>query len=150
MRKIVSVFAAVLLLVACSSEQAGLTKRFELHDGTTKHYADFKGDYVLMNYWASWCKPCVKEIPELNQLDTHEKLDVLAYNFDRLAGEALVEQADKFKLLLPMMVNEPAPMFEEKTPQGLPATLIVNRHTGEKHWLMGPQTEAGVLAGLGL
>jgi len=137
-------------LVGCTSENKASEVRFELNDGNTALYSELNGDYVLMNYWASWCKPCVKEIPELNHLDKHAKLDVFAYNFDRLEGLALEEQADKFKLRLPMMTNEPAPMFDEKSPQGLPATLIVNRHTGEKQWLIGPQTESGVLAKLKL
>lgn len=154
----------VLLLLACfgmqgcsgeagadgQMEQEKSDKVFKLYGGEEQHFEDIDSQFVLMNYWASWCKPCVKEIPELNALDKHPSTAVYAYNFDRLEGEKLLAEADKFKLNLPMMLNEPAPLFDEESPGGLPATLVVNTQTGEKQWLMGAQTEQKILAALGL
>ena len=39
-----------------------------LDDGTRKHLSDYKDKVVLLNYWATWCPPCIKEMPELNRL----------------------------------------------------------------------------------
>ena len=38
----------------------------------------YQGRWVVVNYWAKWCKPCIKEIPELNALDSkYEQVAVL-------------------------------------------------------------------------
>lgn len=154
----------VLLLLACFSMQScsneagadsqkdpeNLEKVFKLYGGAEQRFEEIDSQYVLMNYWASWCKPCVKEIPELNALDKNPNTAVYAFNFDRLEGETLLAEANKFNLELPMLLNEPAPLFNERPPAALPATLVVNTRTGEKKWLMGAQTEQKILAALGL
>jgi peroxiredoxin len=46
--------------------------------GNTHHLATYHGKWVLMNFWATWCSPCLSEIPELNHLhDTHRELVVI-------------------------------------------------------------------------
>jgi len=61
---------------------AGAMKRFEFHDrptpataatfqdenGNEKRFSDFKGKVILVNLWATWCAPCIKEMPDLNEL----------------------------------------------------------------------------------
>ena len=60
--------ALVLLLGACGDKpETGGVPRLE----------DLRGQWVLVNYWAQWCKPCIEEIPELNQLDS-ERTDAEA------------------------------------------------------------------------
>lgn len=39
-----------------------------LADDSKKNISDYKGKVVLLNYWATWCRPCIKEMPELNRL----------------------------------------------------------------------------------
>lgn len=39
-----------------------------LADDSKKNISDYKGNVVLLNYWATWCMPCIKEMPELNRL----------------------------------------------------------------------------------
>ena len=47
---------------------------------------DFLGKWLIVNYWADWCPPCIKEMPELESfyIDNKQKALVLTYNFDRL------------------------------------------------------------------
>lgn len=46
--------------------------------GTTHRLADYRGKYVLVNFWATWCSPCLSEIPELNALQkAHKDLRVI-------------------------------------------------------------------------
>ena len=54
-------------------------------DGKTIHLSDFKGKVVLVNVWATWCAPCVKEFPSLKNLVNKfgGKLVVLAISHDR-------------------------------------------------------------------
>jgi peroxiredoxin len=46
--------------------------------GKTHRLADYRGHWVLVNFWATWCPPCLNEIPELNRLhDAHKDMVVL-------------------------------------------------------------------------
>jgi peroxiredoxin len=57
---------------------------FTVADGTTSiHLADYRGKVVLLNFWASWCAPCVQELPALLDLH-HERPDlaILAVSVD--------------------------------------------------------------------
>jgi len=149
-RRILGILMTLMMLQACSEASSSIDKVFQLHAQNDLAYSDIGTDFVLINYWASWCKPCVKEIPELNELDKHPQLSVFAYNFDRLSGEKLQSEADKFNLQLPMLLNDPASMFGEETPGALPATLVLNPKAGTKQWLMGAQTQQSVLTAIGV
>ncbi len=48
-------------------------KGFTLSDlkGETQSLADYRGKVVLVNFWATWCMPCIMEMPELTQLKQH-------------------------------------------------------------------------------
>jgi len=43
---------------------------YVLEDDSKKNITDYKGQMVLLNYWATWCGPCIKEMPELNRLQS--------------------------------------------------------------------------------
>ena len=51
-------------------------------DGKPVHLADFKGKPLLVNLWASWCAPCVKELPTIDKLARSGKVQVLAVSQD--------------------------------------------------------------------
>src|SRR3990172_4801494 len=68
----------LVLLLACSSP--GHTADFVLKDiqGKMHRLADYRGKWVLVNFWATWCSPCLSEIPELSSLhDAHKDKDLV-------------------------------------------------------------------------
>lgn len=86
------------------------------------------GKPVLVNYWATWCVPCVLELPSLLRLQQQGKFDVIAVSFD--ADPALVKQfwADKNLGALPLLFDRGG----TKTGQsfgisGVPTTLVLDQ-----------------------
>lgn len=59
---------------------SGHAADFSLEDmqGKTQRLADYRGKWVLINFWATWCPPCISEIPELTSLhDAHKDNDLV-------------------------------------------------------------------------
>lgn len=109
------------------------------------------GNWMIVNYWAEWCAPCRKEIPELNTLALrHGDLDVYAVNFDGVQGEALLQQAAELDIQFPLLTEDPGERLGLTRPNVLPTTLILSPQGEEVTRLIGPQTEAGLLNELAL
>jgi thiol-disulfide isomerase/thioredoxin len=99
-----------------------------------------------VNYWAEWCKPCIKEIPELNDLDRRDAYRVLGVNFDGATGVELEEQETRLKVAFPTLPTDPADRFGLERPAVLPTTLVI-APGGELHSvLVGPQTAESLIA----
>ena len=97
----------------------------------------------VVNYWADWCPPCIKEMPELESFYKHNngKALVLAYNFDRLEGKELKDQIERFKVNVPSILTDPGLLFGWAAPPSLPATYILTPDGNLIETLIGPQTK---------
>ncbi|GGE72006.1 thioredoxin [Streptosporangium jomthongense] len=139
--------AVVLFLTALL---AGCQKvELERAEGPKLAWDDLRGQWVLVNYWAEWCKPCLEEIPELNELDKAPDITVLGVNFDDVQGEALVALGKRMGIEYTMLVQDPGPEFGWKLPVALPATFVVNPDGDLLEARFGPQTEEDIRALIG-
>ena len=69
------------------------TLSFTAPDGENVTLADFRGQTILLNVWATWCAPCIKEMPTLDALQKElggETFQVVTVSLDRTAEEALL------------------------------------------------------------
>jgi len=107
---------------------------FELMDqvGTVWRLSELRGQVVVINFWATWCAPCLKELPSMQALSTlleDEAFSLLAIN----AGEASME-INKFvenfdpPLDFPILSDPNMQVAEEWGVRGVPTTYIVNHH----------------------
>lgn len=72
-------------------------------DGETFRLSDLRGQWVVLNFWATWCPPCVEEMPDLNQVAAERAVQVIGVNFNEdepIVRQFVVEHAISFPILL--------------------------------------------------
>lgn len=136
------IFLLTLFLVSCSGGTA-----YPLLEGGT---IDVKapGKVLIINYWATWCAPCRKEIPELNELASHhnEKLMVVGVNFDGSQDELLENEIQKLGIEFSSLIDDPRNVWDLEPVSVLPETLIIGPDGKLLHRLIGPQTLSSIEA----
>lgn len=109
---------------------------FEWHGGEPVRVADFAGQKVLVNLWATWCAPCIAEMPMLDQLAASRrgKLVVLPVSQD-MEGWLAVNKfftPGKFNTLEPY-VDQPGSFAEAIKAKGLPVSILYDEQ-GKEIW----------------
>ena len=120
-------------------------KKLDLHftsaDGTARSLADYAGRAVVLNLWATWCVPCVREMPALDELAglvAGDGIVVLPVSSDR-GGAAVVQQfyADHGIKNLPVLLDPQSRMAHSLGVNGIPTTLLIDKGGNELGWLEG-------------
>lgn len=114
-------FFCLILLAGCQNND------IEVLNGSDTSTEKMQGKWIVVNYWADWCAPCIKEIPELVEF-AEENTDILVYafNFDELDSEDLAPIAKKFKVDIPSLISHPREIWGIETPPAVPATFFIN------------------------
>ncbi len=135
-------FRALLLVVTLISCEAHET--YALRSGKVVNFDDLQGRWVLINYWAIWCAPCRKEIPDLNEYARNNSDNVAVYgvNYDGVQGNALDEQVKSLNIKFDTFLLDPRFRWDLVKSDILPETLIINENGELRHRLIGPQTIA--------
>lgn len=97
-------------------------------DGRPQPLAQWRGKVLVVNFWASWCKPCVDEMPALSRLNSH--FAPLGVQFVGIG----VDDAEKMAAFIrttpvsyPVLVASPAGMTPGLQVKGLPYTVVIGR-----------------------
>ena len=109
------------------------------------------GQWLLVNYWAEWCKPCLEEIPELGAFAGKHAgtTRVVLVNFDGVTGEALQQQARTLGIPPELLLDrDPAAELGLARPQALPSTFVIDPSGAQRTVLLGPQTVASLEAAI--
>lgn len=104
--------------------------------------ADFRGKVVLVNFWATWCAPCVREMPSLKRLHAKlggDKFEVLAVSEDRRGWEVIAPFLARLDLRgLPAFHDVRSDLMRAFSVNGLPTTILFGRDGREIGRLVGP------------
>ncbi|HSM35581.1 MAG TPA: TlpA disulfide reductase family protein [Longimicrobiales bacterium] len=113
-------------------------------EGDTIALADLRGSVVVVNLWATWCHPCVKELPSLERLQAsleNEGLRVLAVNVDRLpesrAAEEVARFMDEIGVDLTVLLDPAGRAETAFGALGLPTTVVIDRDGGMAYRRLG-------------
>ena len=116
--------------------------RFLEPDGTARDLADYRGKVVVLNFWATWCAPCVREMPSLDRLQAAlgpEGLAVVPLSLDG-PTRPRVEPFYKAQNLanLPILFDDRSATFGRFGVGVLPTTIVFDREGREVGRLAGP------------
>ncbi len=125
------------------------TVAFERRGGAKASLADFRGKRVLVNLWATWCAPCIAEMPALDAVATRSAgLTVLPISQD-MEGWQAVEKfftPGKFKTLQPVL-DQPGSFAEAIKARGLPMSILYDEN-GREVWRVAGTVPEAVLKSL--
>lgn len=136
------IFRALIILACIGALSACSKPDYHTADGGNGRFADARGKWLLINYWAEWCKPCVEELPELQRFQ-HQYADrvvLLTVNYDGVRGRSLQQQIAKLAIELPVLLDDPASLLGVQRPQTLPTTLVFTPDGTFHQTLEGAQT----------
>jgi len=96
-------------------------------DGRWHSLSDYRGQWVVVNYWATWCPPCLKELPELEAFHADGDGVVLGVNMENIGDAALRSFVDDQALSFPVLVAGVSPERSRLVGRvdGLPTTYLV-------------------------
>jgi thiol-disulfide isomerase/thioredoxin len=136
-------FIAVLILAALSSGAWAFTVTDTA--GKTHRLADYKGKWVLVNFWATWCPPCQEEMPDLQKLhETRKDLVVIGIAMEYRDPAYVKQFADEMFITFPIVLgNEKIAAQIGKIP-GLPTTYLYDPTGRLAAYNVGALTRAAV------
>lgn len=91
--------------------------------------SEYRGDVVLVNFWATWCRPCRQEIPELNRLyEVYRKMGVqfLGVNIDENPASS-IKMAKDFNIQYPVLLDSEQKVSKLFAVEAMPSTYLIDR-----------------------
>lgn len=99
-------------------------------DGKMVSLSDHRGKVVLVNIWATWCRPCVDEMPSMEKLYQEFKGDdfeILAISIDTLGIKAVTPFMKKYKLTFPALIDTEGEIKTLYKATGIPESFIIDK-----------------------
>ncbi|MFT6778479.1 MAG: thiol-disulfide isomerase/thioredoxin [Paraglaciecola sp.] len=141
MKKIVIILAALFALLMGLWTQQQFKVDFTTLDGQEHRWSHLQGNWKVVNYFAEWCAPCLREIPELNHFyqQHHNDIDMFAVSFDLLSKEQLLALQHQYDIQFPI-IDKLNTLPWNQPPNSLPTTYIIDAAGTVRKQLKGEQS----------
>ncbi|EOP98689.1 thiol-disulfide oxidoreductase ResA [Bacillus cereus] len=99
-------------------------------EGKKHQLSDYRGKGVFLNFWGTWCKPCEKEMPYMNELYPEYKkkgIEILAVDADE-TEIAVKSFRDQYKLSFPIMIDKGNEVLNTYGVGPIPATYLIDKN----------------------
>lgn len=134
-KKSLQFFTVVLVFLSLNfttlSAETTQNKSFVLTDtsGKKHHLSQYRGKWVIVNYWATWCPPCLEEVPDLVALyDSRKNKDVmlLGVAFDYQDAKEVADYVDDMLMSYPIVLGDDEVIRQIGSADVMPTTFIYN------------------------
>jgi len=147
LRAIAPIFTLVVALFATQAlaiEEGYPVPNFDLQklvnaEGDTIKLSDYRGKVVYIDFWASWCGPCRKSLPDLNDIRAKyadQDFEVIAINVDKDKADAM-KFLDKYPVDYPIALDPSGKTAEQYELKGMPNAFLVDKKGVLKHFHAG-------------
>lgn len=123
------------LLTACSP-----APQFTGSQNQPVALADFAGKPLLVNYFAPWCAPCLREIPLLEALAREGQTAVVMVNYDPATPAELAKLAGQYRIKVPLLIARQEASLPFPRPAGLPTSYLLDGEGKLQQTLVGELT----------
>ena len=137
-------FAVLIISASTLAVQAADTDDYQLRDmdGNLYRVSDYRGKWLIINFWATWCAPCIKEMPELERFYRENKssAQVWGVTFEDTDKTKILEYIHRLGVTYPILGYGQDPLTGFGTVRVLPTTFVIDTDGLFLHRFEGPIT----------
>ena len=152
MRHLIGLLLLISISCGFAATAAKPTLSVKTLDGGTFDLSAQSGKWVIVNFWATWCSPCLKELPDISAfVAAHkDKVAAIGLDFEDAEADEITQFLKKHPLSYPVaQVDIDHPPKDFDTPKGLPNTYVIAPDGHVAKAFMGPITTKDLEAVVG-